>query len=349
MGLVKFTAIMEVFPLSLPFLTLAPLFPTWHRPYVALYEQLLVSHFDTIIGKYSGSVSDSLRASAQKWRLPYWEWAVDEPAIPKEWISETIKIWDTTGKEIDYKPNPFQCYNFQKPLDPSFSTVSTAVGKYFGKTQRWPSTADGTAVSQPDEVTPYLKSRHLKKGVWSIFGDAGGATPWNDFSNDAQITAKTLGPMTSLESVHGSVHIGTGGVAVPNISPTSGHMRYVPVSGFDPIFWMHHCQVERLLSLWQAVYWKVKVSDTPTDAGNQSFNIKTDEKIAMGLLPFRKKANEYVTSNDIQSTTMYGYIYPEIYDAGDVNPQERSRRVFNAVENLYGGSKHFYGFQSLNQ
>ena len=30
-------------------------------------------------------------------------------------------------------------------------------------------------------------------------------------------------------------------------------MMSIPVAAFDPIFWLHHCQVERLLTLWQTI------------------------------------------------------------------------------------------------
>lgn len=35
----------------------------------------------------------------------------------------------------------------------------------------------------------------------------------------------------NLESIHGTIHALTG---------NGGHMSYIPWSGFDPIFWLHH-------------------------------------------------------------------------------------------------------------
>lgn len=45
-----------------------------------------------------------------------------------------------------------------------------------------------------------------------------------------------------LEDWHGRVHVWTGG---------SGHMRHVPLAAFDPIFWAHHCMIDRLWRLWE--------------------------------------------------------------------------------------------------
>jgi tyrosinase len=40
----------------------------------------------------------------------------------------------------------------------------------------------------------------------------------------------------SLESIHGNVHVFTGGTG----RTRTGHMTHVPVAAFDPIFWLHH-------------------------------------------------------------------------------------------------------------
>lgn len=31
-------------------------------------------------------------------------------------------------------------------------------------------------------------------------------------------------------------------------------MQYPEVAGFDPIFWLHHANVDRIFALWQALY-----------------------------------------------------------------------------------------------
>ncbi len=43
-----------------------------------------------------------------------------------------------------------------------------------------------------------------------------------------------------LENVHGAVHVWVG-----------GSMSSVPVAAYDPIFWAHHCMIDRLWYLWQ--------------------------------------------------------------------------------------------------
>jgi tyrosinase len=145
--------------------------------------------------------------------------------------------------------------------------------------------------------------------------------------------------MNSLESVHGSVPVAVGG------NGPAGHKSVVPVAAFDPIFWMHHYQIERLLTLWMAIYYESKVPDTPEQLRNPFFLLLAD-KIEKKLDPLRKTATEMVTSNDIQSTLTYGYIYPEIKAHPNVTPEQLSRLIYNDVERLYGGSSFFQALKA---
>lgn len=43
-----------------------------------------------------------------------------------------------------------------------------------------------------------------------------------------------------LEDYHGNVHVWVG-----------GHMGDIPFAAYDPIFWAHHCMIDRLWRMWQ--------------------------------------------------------------------------------------------------
>jgi tyrosinase len=45
---------------------------------------------------------------------------------------------------------------------------------------------------------------------------------------------------SELEDYHGDVHVWVG-----------GHMGNLPFASFDPIFWAHHCMIDRLWRIWQ--------------------------------------------------------------------------------------------------
>ena len=46
---------------------------------------------------------------------------------------------------------------------------------------------------------------------------------------------------------------------------------------FDPIFWLHHCNADRLLSLWSALHPNVRVS--PDRQGDGSFTISKNATV----------------------------------------------------------------------
>lgn len=45
---------------------------------------------------------------------------------------------------------------------------------------------------------------------------------------------------SQLEGIHDGVHVWTGGT-----------MGRIPVAAYDPVFWAHHCMIDRLWYLWQ--------------------------------------------------------------------------------------------------
>jgi tyrosinase len=45
---------------------------------------------------------------------------------------------------------------------------------------------------------------------------------------------------TTIDDPHGAVHMWVG-----------GHMGNIPFAAFDPIFWAHHCMIDRLWRMWQ--------------------------------------------------------------------------------------------------
>jgi len=46
-----------------------------------------------------------------------------------------------------------------------------------------------------------------------------------------------------LENIHNGVHVWVGGT-----------MGWIPTAPADPIFWMHHANIDRLWSVWQAAH-----------------------------------------------------------------------------------------------
>ena len=86
-----------------------------------------------------------------------------------------------------------------------------------------------------------------------------------------------------INSPHGSVHVQVG-----------GQMGSVPYAGFDPIFYLHHGNVDRLWAIWQ------KSHPGPLPANEAT----------LGLEPFNKAfSTGWKTGGEFESTEALGYRY----------------------------------------
>lgn len=102
----------------------------------------------------------------------------------------------------------------------------------------------------------------------------------------------------SLESIHDTIHDNIGGIT--GIKRLEGQMTNPLCAAFDPIFFLHHCNVDRLFALWQSLY------------PNSWFH---DEKESTkNLTPFHIKEPNYpyVNSNDMKNWEQWGYFYQGI-------------------------------------
>ena len=91
------------------------LFPTWHRPYLALYEQII---YDTVqqVAATEFSGNDEYAQAAATFRIPYWDWAAPAPAgksVLPDPISGSpwIQIRKPSGNEVI--SNPLFRYHFR--------------------------------------------------------------------------------------------------------------------------------------------------------------------------------------------------------------------------------------------
>ncbi|MEZ5289441.1 MAG: tyrosinase family protein [Vicinamibacterales bacterium] len=111
-------------------------------------------------------------------------------------------------------------------------------------------------------------------------------TAYDDLATSAQ-AALGAATFTSFQSqvngVHGGVHVRTG-----------GDMGNVPTAAYDPIFFLHHANVDRLWASWQAAH------PGPLPAGEAAFLLQ----------PFpRPHSVSWQTGADVVSVDALGYRY----------------------------------------
>ncbi len=247
------------------------LFPTWHRVYVLKIEEALQS----IKG-------------CEDVMMPFWDETSEESikhGIPR---ALTDEFFELDGKRIS---NPLLSFTFPINVHDNIQSDNNLYTKPKGyETVRYPlsglvgteedrkATAahnakfpdhnenvkllnenvvnwlnshivvDGKII--PTNVTKKFKDC-LKAPNYTVFSNTTSAQEWNFNLEDGSK------PVVPLESPHNSIHLSVGGFDVPNqgdyspIPGANGDMGENNTAGLDPIFFFHHCNVDRMFWLWQ--------------------------------------------------------------------------------------------------
>lgn len=129
--------------------------------------------------------------------------------------------------------------------------------------------------------------------------------------------------MGSLETLHNPIHV--------NNWP--GHMSPASVSAFDPMFWLHHANVDRQMALYQAVFPSSYVE--ACKASTPTYTIEEGEMLDANspLTPFhRTAAGDWWTSANSRNIEEMGYTYPELVGRPDNTTLKAS------IQRQYAGS-----------
>ncbi|KAI9835969.1 MAG: hypothetical protein M1837_003559 [Sclerophora amabilis] len=322
------------------------LFPTWHRPYLALYEvtspsptislwwtlidnvqQALYSIVQEIAGEFRGADRNRYAAAAANFRMPYWDWAAapsDGRGVLPDSVggSQTVQVRTPTGTTTIR--NPLFSYTF-RPLNTQ--ELPNAPFRAWPSTLRYPTNNTANAVSRNNLVGQQLDNNRLtlRNRLYNLFTSYPNYT---NFSNKGWIP-NDGGNYDSLESLHDQIHglVGSG-----------GHMGSVDYAAFDPIFWLHHTMVDRIFAIWQALYPRSYVQPEESQFGTFTTSPGETEDVNTALTPFHTDAQgNFWTSATSRSPKSFGYTYPELVD-WDTTPQRFQANVRAAVNNLYGAS-----------
>jgi tyrosinase len=185
-------------------------FLPWHRAYLVEFEEIVRAHISALSGP------------ADAWALPYWntsDWEADHQRLGLplplrgENLPDDVDVPGVTADADGNRPNPLFNPTRRRSLEPPpDASVS------------W---ADATDCLQ----RAHFANEDDKDTVHISFGGGVLDDPTNQaaFHGDAGETGQ-------LDArPHGTVHTHVGGT-----------MSAFEAAGLDPVFWMHHCNVDRL-------------------------------------------------------------------------------------------------------
>lgn len=251
------------------------LFPTWHRVYLVKLEEALQSipGCEDVMLPYWDETSDGSLANGVPWALTNKNFVLDGVTVPNP-----LRSFVFNKTIIDHvSPDP-QGANYGKPI--GYETVRYPLsglvqGSDNAKTDQhnknYPNYDENIKLLNRNVVnwltsqivvhdTPRptnLKEKYIRcldAPNFTVFSNTTSRDSWNDALPNGNERVE------SLESPHNSVHLAVGGFDVPNLTDFSpieganGDMGENDTAAFDPIFFFHHCFVDRVFWLWQKKY-----------------------------------------------------------------------------------------------
>ncbi|MDP9121089.1 MAG: tyrosinase family protein [Acidobacteriota bacterium] len=268
------------------------LFPTWHRMYLVKLEEALqsVAGCEEVMMPYWDETSDDSLQGGIPWALTQKDFVLDGVTIPNPLRSFvfTKAIKDNiNGDDPNYsKPQGYETVRY--PLSGLVGTEAdrAATDKHNAMYPDY----DGNVQLLNENIKTWLTSTVIVNGKptsgghvaakyktcldapnYTVFSNTTSAGQWND--DHARQGAPTIVP---LESPHNSIHLAVGGFDVPNVFDASpieganGDMGENDTAGLDPIFFFHHCFVDRIFWLWQKHGFTDKLEVIPEYPGTNS-------------------------------------------------------------------------------
>ncbi|PWI69456.1 hypothetical protein PCL_01103 [Purpureocillium lilacinum] len=261
------------------------LFISWHRPYVILFEQVLVSHARRLAQSYPQGLREVYVQAANELRSPFWDWAASS-VVPPASVPAKVTINVPNGDDVQEEEvdNPLYSYKIpQQVLDGQYGTFDPDNRP---RTIRCP-----PPQTYPDSANDLLGQRPYRQWVYDAFTRA---TNFTDF-------ATTSSTIVSLELIHNGIHW----------DAACGQQFLSPdLSAFDPLFMLHHSNVDRLWSYWQALKPDQDIFQD-TYSGQSRFASPAGKVISSksALEPFFGAERVQHTTESVRSIRGFGYSY----------------------------------------
>lgn len=217
-------------------------FLTWHRLYIYYYERNIRYHIANGGSGYPG-LGDSI---ANKFSLPYWDYTnqgdIPEPFTEKSYTYKSVKLAENPLYEVGRSTTLMK----GEPIDYN--------------------STDSIAITLADGSVKNLCIKTMKQ-----------ALDYNDFLSLPDVSEFSRGMEDRLHNVmHDYIGGAVDSVDIANVlynriyqSSKSGFglMGQIPSAGFDPIFFLHHANIDRMFAGWEAAYGPITIEDMNTYAG----------------------------------------------------------------------------------
>lgn len=324
------------------------LFPTWHRMYLYKLEEAMqsIKGCEDATLPYWDETDDYSLSKGIPWALTNQNFVLDGQTIPNPLRSFVLPVTITDNVSTDdglyTKPEGYETVRYpysglvgtedaRKTSEQHNSqwTYDEAVQLLNQNLVNWLTLR--TVNIPPDGTNP---SGPIPAGVHKQFIDCLNAPNYTVFSNTTsmqQWNELNDTPAVALESPHNDIHLAVGGfdvTGVPgqngNASPiigANGDMGENDTAALDPIFYFHHCNIDRVFWLWQKKWGKTDTLDIiPNYPGTNSSDSQgstpgippnTWLNLDSPLNPFVKKASGkvYASTDCINIENQLGYTY----------------------------------------
>lgn len=277
---------------------------------MALYEEIISIYAHQIADTYPADQLDEYKAAADQLRMPYWDWSTDA-TMPDIMNQQQITINAAWGSQE--MNNPLYRYEFH-PYDAS--SMDGIYSEY-----NWTVRAPTTSGAQTANQNMVSNQQQFHDGVYQLFSSQ---SDYSLFSNTAANNAPS-GGYQNIENIHNIVHNSIG-----------GDMAYLWVAAQDPIFFLHHANVDRIFAIWQAIYPNSWITEGQvTSLGKYDIAPNTTEDANTGLTPFHKDdQGTFFDSDDVRHIKSLGYAYREIVD-WNVTADVLSKNTIAWVNKVY--------------
>jgi tyrosinase len=327
------------------------LFPTWHRAYLVRLEDALrsIEGCGEVTLPFWDETSQSSLSNGVPWALTVETFELDGKTITNPLRSF---VFNKTINDHISGDNP----NYSKPAGyetvryPLSGLVGTEADRAKTKAHndQYPNYNRNVGLLNAnivDWLTSYIEVEQIVNGKketvrydtnvakkyadclnapnYTVFSNTSSANEWNDnlLPGAAQVVP--------VESPHNSIHLAVGGYDVPtgpnagdfsSIDGANGDMGENDTAGLDPIFFFHHCFVDRVFWLWQKRHGATDnldiISQHPgtnsIDNQGPTPGVFPNSWLTMDspLDPFRKlDATAYTSRDCFNIETQLGYTY----------------------------------------